>query len=145
MAFPTPVPGLVIRYSYLWSNEHAAAQDEGRKDRPCVVLSSTPRGDPAATIVYVIPITHRAPAQGAHSIELPQRVKRHLGLDGERSWIILDEVNDFIWPGFDLRPIQGRQPPRIDHGVLPPTFFRVVREAFIALYRQKQVKIIPRD
>ncbi|RWI14116.1 MAG: hypothetical protein EOQ92_29550 [Mesorhizobium sp.] len=33
MALPTPVPGLVIRYSYLWLAEHRRGQEEGVKDR----------------------------------------------------------------------------------------------------------------
>ncbi len=34
MNLPVPKPGLVIRYSFLWSNEHAAGATEGIKDRP---------------------------------------------------------------------------------------------------------------
>jgi hypothetical protein len=48
-------------------------------------------------------------------------VKRHLGLDGERSWIVLDEINDFIWPGHDLRPVPGASS-RIDHGICRRVF-----------------------
>ncbi len=40
------------------------------------------------------------------AVEIPLRVKEHLGLDSERSWVILEEVNIFTWPGFDLRPIK---------------------------------------
>ena len=32
MALPTPTPGLVICYSYLWTSEHHAGRDEGRKN-----------------------------------------------------------------------------------------------------------------
>ena len=38
MPFPEPVPGLVIRYGYLWAEEHARGQEEGVKDRPCAVI-----------------------------------------------------------------------------------------------------------
>jgi hypothetical protein len=31
VAFPEPVPGLVIRYSYLWAEEHRRGQEEGVK------------------------------------------------------------------------------------------------------------------
>jgi hypothetical protein len=31
---PEPVPGLVIRYSYLWQSEFVSGRDEGSKDRP---------------------------------------------------------------------------------------------------------------
>jgi PHD/YefM family antitoxin component YafN of YafNO toxin-antitoxin module len=38
VALPVPVPGLVIRYSYLWQAEHVRGREEGVKDRPCVVI-----------------------------------------------------------------------------------------------------------
>ena len=38
MAFPPPVPGLVIRYSYLWADEHTRGREEGVKDRPCAIV-----------------------------------------------------------------------------------------------------------
>lgn len=41
MVFPVPVPGLVIRYSYLWASEHARGQEEEVKDRPCAVVLVT--------------------------------------------------------------------------------------------------------
>ena len=46
-------------------------------------------------------------------------VKRHLGLDDERSWIVVAEGNEFDWPGYDLRKI-GRSD-RYDYGFLPPS------------------------
>jgi hypothetical protein len=49
-------------------------------------------------------------------------VKRHLGLDDDRSWVILDEVNEFAWPGFDLRPLPGSRD-RFAYGFLPPWLF----------------------
>lgn len=144
MRLPAPIPGLVIRHSFLWSREHEAAQQEGAKDRPAAILLSAATGK-GAHRVFLLAITHSAPRKPGHAVEIPRAVKRHLGLDGERSWIVLDEVNDFIWPGFDIRPIPGSQPPRIDYGVLPPAFFETVRDAFLALYREKRIKIVPRN
>ncbi|MDZ7644939.1 MAG: hypothetical protein U5K76_12420 [Woeseiaceae bacterium] len=44
MAYPEPEVGLVISYSYLWSDEAAAGHVEGRKSRPCaIVMVSTTR------------------------------------------------------------------------------------------------------
>ena len=51
-----------------------------------------------ATIVTVLPITHRAPADQNSAVEIPPPVKRHLGFDGERSWIVVAEGNAFLWP-----------------------------------------------
>ena len=143
MGLPEPVPGLVLRYAFLWRREHETGQEEGAKDRPCAIVltTMTTDGDPH---VYVLPITHSLPRTADAALEIPSSVKRHLGLDSERSWIVLDEVNDFIWPGFDLRPIPGRFPQRLEYGVLPGRFFDQVRDAFLALYRQRRVRSVPR-
>ena len=61
MPLPDPQLGLVISYAYLWHHEHQAGQDEGRKDRPCVVVLAVDRGVDGL-IVTVVPITHVPPA-----------------------------------------------------------------------------------
>ena len=101
MALPDPQLGLVISYSYLWHHESEQGQDEGRKDRPCVIILAAEQADDGM-MVTVVPVTHTPPADAAIAIELPQRVKQHLGLDDQRSWIILNEGNRFLWPGYDL-------------------------------------------
>ncbi len=40
MTLPKPVPGLVIRYSYLWYGEHRQGHEEGTKDRPCAIVAA---------------------------------------------------------------------------------------------------------
>ncbi len=121
--FPEPQPGLVISYAYLWSDEAEQGRVEGRKDRPCaiVVAVETPGPVPRKRVA-VVPITHAQPSDARVAVEIPPRVKEHLGLDGERSWALLDEFNVFTWPGFDLRPIKHRHG-RVDYGYLPPRFF----------------------
>ena len=96
------------------------------------------------TQVYVLPVTHTASDDPSLAMEIPLRVKQHLGLDEERSWIVLDKINDFLWPGYDLRPIPGSEPTRMDYGVLPPRFFDRVRTAFLALAQARRVKRTPR-
>jgi len=140
---PQPIPGLVIRYSYLWRREFLIERQEGGKDRPSTVILVA-IGKDGETRVYVLPITHRSPGPDVPAIEIPLRVKRHLGLDGERSWIVLDEINDFIWPGHDLRQVPGASS-RVDYGILPPRFFDEVRTAFLDLARRRRVKRVPRD
>lgn len=78
------------------------------------------------------------------AVEIPPRVKEHLGLDGERSWVILDEVNIFTWPGFDLRPIR-RDETRIDYGLLPPKFFDRLIDKFKELRSRGKVAGASRD
>lgn len=144
MAIPEPFPGLVIRYSYLWYREHGAGEQEGRKDRPAAILM-TAKAEANATRVYVLPITHAPPANNDAAIEIPHRIKRLIGLDAEPSWIVLDELNDFIWPGFDLAPVPGSSPPNYSYGVLPPSFYDRVRDKFLTLYDARRVKIARRD
>ena len=56
MALPKPEPGLVICYAYLWHEEAEAGQEEGTKDRPCVVVVSTEHAE-GETVVRVAPIS----------------------------------------------------------------------------------------
>jgi hypothetical protein len=87
MPILNPEPGLVISYSYLWHHEHRAGRDEGQKDRPSVIVLAVEREADAAIVVTVLPITHSPPLDPASAIEIPVPVKRHLGLDDDRSWI----------------------------------------------------------
>ena len=57
MALPTPRPGLVIRYAYLWRDEADQGREEGVKDRPCVVVLTVQQDDDAIR-VRVAPVTH---------------------------------------------------------------------------------------
>jgi hypothetical protein len=94
VAFPDPQLGLVISYSYLWHYEHNAGRDEGAKDRPCVIVLAVGRPGRDVVTVRVAPVTHRPPANPRTTFELPPALKQHLGLDAERSWVILDEINE---------------------------------------------------
>jgi hypothetical protein len=47
------------------------------------------------------------PSDPCEAIENPPATKRRLGLDDERSWIVLTESNRFVWPGPDVRPVDG--------------------------------------
>ena len=90
--------------------------------RPCaIVIAAQGTGGDAVTVT-VAPITHSAPRNPKVAIEIPPKVEQHLSLDERRSWIVLDEFNEFAWPGFDLRPVPGK-PGQYDYGVLPPALF----------------------
>jgi len=143
VTWPTPQPGLVIRYSYLWHREALTGQEEGIKDRPCAVVIAY-RDDEGRTRVYALPITHSPPAADAAAIEIPAPVKGRLGLDGERSWVVVSEANVFVWPGPDLQFLPGKGPESSAYGFLPPGFFRVVRDRFLAADREKKAAFIVR-
>jgi hypothetical protein len=72
--------------------------------------------------VLVVPITHSPPDDVNVAFELPRTVKHHLGLDGERSWVILSESNLFDWPGPDIRRA-GNNHKDSFYGLLPPRLF----------------------
>jgi mRNA-degrading endonuclease toxin of MazEF toxin-antitoxin module len=99
MPIPNPEPGLVISYAYLWHHEHQAGREEGQKDRPSVIVLAVEREADDATIVTVLPITRGPPADPNSAVEIPLPVKRHPGFDDDRSWIVVDEGNEFLWPG----------------------------------------------
>lgn len=141
MALPDPVPGLVIRYSYLWGREAREGREEGGKDRPCAIVVAAGRAEDGRTRVMVAPITH-APPQGAGvAIEVPLQVGRALGLDDARSWIVTAEVNLFTWPGPDVRPTRGRD---FAFGRLPNRLLGQVRRGVLERVRLG-VGIVERD
>lgn len=143
MPIPNPEAGLVISYAYLWHHEHQAGREEGRKDRPSVIVLAVNRETDGATLVTVLPITHSPPTDPASAVEIPLPVKRHLGLDDDRSWIVVGEGNEFLWPGYDLRKLPHAD--RYDYGFLPPRFYNQVLETFIAFYRAGRATLASRE
>lgn len=142
MAIPSPEPGLVISYAYLWHDEHLAGLEEGRKVRPAVIVLAVERDSDGTTSVIVAPITHCPPADPTSAVEIPLVVKRHLGLDDQRSWIIVSEGNEFAWPGYDLRKLPRSE--RYDYGFLPPRIFNQVVKSFVRLHRLRK-RFVRRD
>jgi hypothetical protein len=144
MAIPEPQLGLVISYSYLWHNEYRVGREEGVKTRPCAIVFARQHSHDGSFLVRVVPITHTPPGDASTALELPPAVKRHLGLDNDRSWIVIDEINEFAWPGFDLRPI----PPSRDtfaYGFLPPRLFDRLMTKLREVWKNGQGKATPRD
>jgi uncharacterized protein YifN (PemK superfamily) len=127
MALPDPVPGLVIRYAYLWHDQHRRGLEEGVKDRPCVVVFAI-RHQNKRALVTVAPITHRQPAKDAKAVEIPAETKARLGLDEARSWIVTDELNEFYWPGPDIRPVRTQQ---FSYGLIPRGLFERMRSSIV--------------
>lgn len=144
MSLPKPEPGLVIRYSYLWLREYRAGREDGSKDRPCAIILAL-HADEEGEQVLVVPVTHSPPENPAAVLELPSIVKRHLGLDTERSWVVLSESNLFNWPGPDLRRIADRDDSSVAYGFLPPKFFTELRRRFVALEAEARSKRITRS
>jgi hypothetical protein len=129
----TPRAGDVIRYAYLWHHEAQAGQTEGVKDRPCAVVLRA--DDHETSHVLVVPITHVPPGDDSDAVELPAATKRRLGLDDERSWIVVSEANRFRWPGPDVRPVTGQGLESAILGQLPRKLYLEVRDRFVARWK----------
>jgi mRNA-degrading endonuclease toxin of MazEF toxin-antitoxin module len=127
---------MVVRYAFLWSHEALMGRPEASKDRPCVVVIAAARQPDGRTRVRVVPIT-RTPKSQDRGIALPDRIRRHLGLDADESWVVFDEANDFDWPGPDLRPMSRRQVGVWSYGFLPVEFFDALRQRLAATVRQR--------
>lgn len=144
---PAPVPGLVLCYAYLWKDEQRAARVEGRKDRPVVVVLAT-RSLGSSTLVYVAPVSHDARHAPGEAVEIPPAVKRHLGLDDEASFIVATELNVFVWPGPDLRPVPGRRSEEggapCSFGYLPRGLFRALKQAIDRSARGERMRVVKR-
>jgi len=118
-------PGEVVQYSYLWAYEELAGHVDGRKDRPCAVMIV----QATEHIVAVCPITHTPPKDGL-GVPVPPRTLARLGLDDAAPcWIITTELNQFIWPGPDLRKTPAGRP---SYGLLPRAVFEQVRSQLLA-------------
>jgi hypothetical protein len=143
VSFPEPVPGLVIRSAYLWSAELQRGQEEGLKDRPCAVIlvATDEEGD---RIVTVLPVTRAPSSVPALAVEIPAETKRRLGLDEERSWIVLTEANRFAWPGPDLRLARAGDLASVAYGLLPRALFKEVTARLADAIRARLVRVVPR-
>jgi hypothetical protein len=108
-----------------------------------VIVLTVERPANDTTVVVVLPITHSPPTDPASAVEIPASLKRHLGLDDARSWIIVAEGNEFDWPGYDLRKVGNSD--RYDYGLLPPRFFDQVVKAFVAWHRARRALLVSRE
>ena len=126
--YPTPIPGLVIRYGYLWKLEADAGQVEGQKHRPCAIVVCV-EGEEGDRIVTVAPITRRRPRNPEMTIELSPATRRRLGLGNQPNWIMATEVNSFYWPGPDLRPTAKGQ---YAYGELPAVVFEALKRKILS-------------
>ncbi len=91
----------------------------------------------------VAPITHSPPNNRNDSIEIPASICRSLGLDDGPHWLRCDELNRFVWPGYDLRA-RPDKPGTYDYGLLPQALFEQLRTAIVKRQRERAGKMISR-
>ena len=141
-ALPEPEPGLVISFNYLWRRERDQGLEHGRYPRPCAIVVAV-RPDPdGPRIVTVVPITTKPPLADQPAVEIPAAIKRHLGLDADiPSWAIVDELNEFAWPGFDLEPSASGE---IAYGFIPPKLYERIRLGLVEALRARRLGRVQR-
>lgn len=94
----------------------------------------------------VAPITHAPPHDPQNALQLPLTTKFRLGLDDQMSWIVLDDLNYFTWPGHDLRPADPRDPSKgIAFGYLPAAITSRIIGRVRDLMRAGRAKLTDRD
>ena len=91
----------MIHYGYLWHGQARRGQVVPSEERPCLIVAVSP-GPSTRTvkegtrIVYVMPITTRAPTDPSRALVLPVGLVRRCGLDVERRpTSVCDEINRF--------------------------------------------------
>jgi hypothetical protein len=140
MAELKPEIGLVIRHAYLWWSEARKGREESSKDRPCVIVHLRVN-EHQELETYICPVTHAPPEAPEKAIEIPAATKQRLRLDSARSWIITTEVNRFVWPGPDLRPVPGGD---YSYGLLPGEMARYLIAQVKANAQDKSLLIVGR-
>lgn len=126
--YPHPIPGLVIRYAYLWKCEADAGRIEGEKHRPCAIVVAVVHEE-GEWVVTAAPISRRRPKDLDQAIALSAATRRRLGLGNQPNWIMATEMNSFYWPGPDLRPTQKGQ---YAYGELPAVVFKALQQKILA-------------
>jgi mRNA-degrading endonuclease toxin of MazEF toxin-antitoxin module len=136
-----PKAGLVVRYDYLWNDEKRTGRAEGAKVRPCAVVLARTINDQGRLAVMLAPITHSLPSDPADAIEIPTAVKRHLGLDDQRSWIIVREVNTVAWDDPGIVPVSSA---RWHYGFLPEKLTSKLVDAIAGHMRARKLRMVDR-
>lgn len=129
-SWPIPQPTDVLSYVYLWAREAEGGRDEGSKERPVVVVLATEEAG-AGTAVTVAPVTTKRPGLSDVAVEMPAAVRAHLGLGDAPCWIVASELNRFLWPGPDLRPVRARGAALMPYyGKVPAKLVEQLRERY---------------
>jgi hypothetical protein len=109
-----------------------------------VVIAISIVDDDGKKRIYALAVTHSAPANPEDSVEIPNAVKRTLGLDTERSWVVTREANAFVWPGPDIRIVPGSSPASAIYGRLPTKLLDKVIASYLANSDRKRTRLVPR-
>jgi hypothetical protein len=138
-ALPKPHPGLVIAYAYLWHDARRRAA-EGAADsaaqRPAAIVLAV-HDEGGERIVTAAPLAADPPEDPRDGFALPRATRERLGLDDTRGFVIVSELNRFVWPGADLRPVATRSASAFVYGVLPPRLFKRITAQLIGRWHAR--------
>jgi hypothetical protein len=140
-----PERGSVVRYAYLWAEEHRRGREEGAKDRPVVVLALSVLRRDGAVEVLVLPMTHTPPRKPSDAVAVPAEVRRALRLGEEPAWIVTTEGNSFVWPGPDIRPVPGSRPATATYGKIPDGLLQKIARSFLANRERQRASLVRRS
>jgi hypothetical protein len=77
------------------------------------------------------------------AIEVPNEIKTRIGLDRRRrAWVVIDEMNVFGWPGFDLVPQAGGG---FIRATVTRGFFERIRREILVAHDQGRRRAVSRD
>jgi hypothetical protein len=131
VALPEPVPGLSFATA-IFGTENISK--DVRKVKRIAPARSSP---PSALMKMATSACWSCPSpQPARSCQPRRRnstTKQRLQLDDARSWMVLSEWNEFVWPGPDLRRLPNADDSSVAYGMLPPRLFATIRDRFMAL------------
>ncbi len=114
------------------------------KDRPCaVIMIVTDKDD--NQMVTVLPVTHSLPSDPSQAVEIPYATKERLGLDAERSWVVMTEANRFIWPGPDIRMRRTGDAASVAYGLLPRALLKEIAKRFADAIEEQLAGIVSRS
>jgi hypothetical protein len=137
-----PQVGQVVDHHFLWADEQAVGQLEGRKSRPCLIIAVERRKD-GAPRVTVLPVTSQPPRTGTNAVRIPNDVKARIALDRARpAWVVIDDANMFTWPGFDMVP---QRDGGFIRAVVTRGFFTLIRDAVFAVHSSGRPRVVERD
>ena len=126
-----PKRGDIFTYCYLFTHEADKGIVEGRKDRPIMVIAVD--GDD-----YLVAAITTKGERNPNAIAIPSEVAAITKLD-PGSAIVVSELNNFTWPGYDIRPL-AKQTSYVT-GTMPPRFFAHI----LGQIGKRTARIIDRD
>ena len=132
-----PIPGMVVRYSFLWSSEAAVGETEGRKDCPCVVVTAV-RGTADGRFRVRCCRSRMSPPRRRAASRSLRGSSGILGSTTTPRGSYSTKSTNSSWPGVDLRPVSRVKPGVWTFGVLPTELFGEITAKLRSILDQRR-------